>query len=59
MIKAYLIEFEEIACSGVRYLCDAHAKEVVRLRTKIRFKFMTRIHGDVYNKKCHLCKKRR
>lgn len=57
MIKAYYIEFVSKTCYGVRYLCDEHAKGVVRLKKELEVKFFTEIHSDVYDKKCHLCKK--
>lgn len=56
MIKAYFVEWENKVCCGVRYLCDAHAKGVVPLMKKLEIKFFTEIHGDVYDKKCHLVK---
>lgn len=58
MIKAYLIEFESKETSSVRYLCDSHFKGVIRLQKRLEVKHIIRIHTDVYDKKCHLCKRR-
>lgn len=55
-IKVYLVEWKNKNCCTVRYLCEEHAKGVVRLMEKLDIKFFTEIHGDVYDKKCHLCK---
>jgi len=55
-IRAYLIEFE-FRKNGVRYLCASCAGKVIywwKKRFKIRF--ITMIHSDVYDKKCHMCK---
>ena len=57
MIKAYLVEWKNKTTCVVRYLCDEHAKGVIRLKKKLDIKFFTEIHGDIYDKKCHLCKK--
>jgi len=59
MIKAYLVEFEGKECTQVRCLCNPCAKDVVRLQKELEIKFFTKIHGDVYDKKCHLCKGRK
>lgn len=57
MIKAYFVEFEKKEAGSVRYLCDSHAEDIIRLKKKCGIKFFTEIHSDVYDKKCHLCKK--
>lgn len=61
MIQAYLIEFESKTTCVVRYLCGAHAKEVLRLKwmKRLEVKSFIEIHGDIYDKKCHLCKRRK
>lgn len=58
MIKAYIIDFESKQ-TGVRYLCDSCAKDIVRHRKKAGIRFMTRIHGDIHNKKCHMCRRKK
>lgn len=57
MIKAYLVEWKSKVTCVVRYLCNEHFKGVVRLQKECGIKFITEIHGDIYDKKCHLCKK--
>ena len=55
MIKVYLIDFTSKQ-TGVRYLCDSCAKDIVRHRKEAGVRFMTRIHADIYHKRCHMCK---
>lgn len=53
-VKAYLIAFKD-GRNGLRYLCDHHYK----IARKVAVKYITLIHSDVYNKKCHICKVKR
>jgi len=55
-IRAYLIEFE-FRKNGVRYLCASCAEKVIYWwKERFKLRFVTMIHSDVYDKKCHLCK---
>jgi len=55
-IRAYLIEFESRK-NGVRYLCASCAKQIIAWWKKgFKLRFITMIHSDVYDKKCHMCK---
>ena len=57
-IKAYLIDFTSKQ-TGVRYLCYPCAEDVVHHKKEAGIRFMTRIHSDVYDKKCHMCKRKK
>jgi len=58
LIRAYLIEFESRK-NGVRYLCFSCAKEIIDWWEKgFRLRFITMIHSDVYDKKCHMCRRK-
>ena len=52
-VKAYLIVFEN-GGNGLRYLCDFHYRTAWRLHVKD----ISLIHSDVYDKKCHLCRRK-
>jgi len=55
-IRAYLIEFESRK-DGIRYLCVSCATKVFNLwNERFKLRFITMIHSDVYDKKCHMCK---
>ena len=56
LVKAYLIVLED-GRTVLRYLCASCAKKVVYWwEERFKLRFITMIHSDVYDKKCHLCK---
>lgn len=58
IVKAYIVVLED-GRTVLRYLCASCAKEIIYWwKRGFKLRFVTIIHSDVYDKKCHMCRRK-